>query len=205
MEGSLKRSREELVSLVRKMLPEKRFFHTLAVEEEALFLANELEPDASSDISRAALLHDVTKYFSKEEHLALCHRLSPDDEKSPETLHALTGAEYARSVLFESDAVCRMIERHTTADADMTLSELIVFVADYTEKTRAHDSCKRERELLHATLALKKSREEKIGALKESAIRILESTVGYLKEKKSFIHPRTILALESLKERASEE
>ncbi len=203
MENSVKKSRDELLSLVRKMLPEKRFSHTLAVGEEALFLAGELAPEFSADISRAALLHDVTKYFSMEEHLALCPDLSPDDEKSPETLHALTGAEYARKVLSESDAVCRMIEKHTTGDSDMTLSEMIVFVADYIEKTRTHATCQKERELLHSSL--KGSREEKIGALKKSVIRILESTVGYLKEKKSFIHPRTILALESLKERASEE
>ncbi len=203
MEASVKRSREELLSLVRAMLPEKRFSHTLAVEEEALFLAGELAPEFSDNISRAALLHDVTKYFSMEEHLALCHDVSTEDEKSPETLHALSGAEYAKKMLFESDEVCRMIEKHTTGDSNMTLSEMIVFVADYTEKTRTHASCQKERELLHASL--QGSREEKIGALKKSVIRILESTVGYLKEKNSFIHPRTILALESLKERASEE
>lgn len=198
-----KKTKEELLETVSKTLPERRLNHTLSVMEESEFLADELAPDLKNDILRAAILHDATKYYTKEEHLALLKNPSEDDLKSPETLHALSGGEFARRVLFEGENVCRMIEKHTTGDADMSVPEMIIFVADYTEKTREHLSCKKERKLLHE--ALMGSREEKYRALEKSVERILENTIKYLLKKESFIHPKTLLALEYLKGRKLED
>lgn len=200
-----KKTRDELVSLVKERLSEKRFIHTLGVEEEALYLASLLAPEQSDEISRAALLHDVTKYLTLDEHLKLKPDLTENDLKSPDTIHALTAAVFARKVLFESDAVSSMIEHHTTANEKMTLGEMIIFVADYTEKNRSHLSCTLERERLHHELLLAHSREERYEILLSSVIRILENTVTYLTEKNSFIHPKTFDALKALKEQYHKE
>lgn len=194
-----KASREDLLRLIKERLPEKRFLHTLKVEEEALWLADILCPEFKNEISRAALLHDVTKKLSLEEHLKLRGNMSEEDLKSPETLHALTGAEFAKNELFESSAVVSMIERHTTAHPEMSLLDMIIFVSDYTEETRTHSSCVSERERLHRELEKSNAREEKYYILLDSVIRILESTLSYLEAKQSYIHPRTVSALNALR------
>ncbi len=200
-----KKTRDEIVSLVKERLSEKRFIHTLGVEEESLFLASLLAPELSEEISRAALLHDVTKHLTIEEHLKLKPDLSENDLKSPDTIHALTAAVFAEKVLFESAAVSSMIERHTTANEKMTLGEMIVFVADYTEKNRSHLPCVTERQRLHRELTSSVNREERYEILQNSSLRILENTVAYLTEKNSFIHPKTFDALKFLKEQVHKE
>lgn len=194
-----KKSREDIINLIRERLPEKRFLHTLKVEEEALWLADLLCPEFKSEISRASLLHDVTKRLTVEEHLELKPDLTDEDLKSPETLHALTGAEFAKKELFEGADVVSMIERHTTAHPDMSLLDMIVFVSDYTEETRTHPACITERERLHRELGESKTRTEKYYILLDSVIRILENTLSYLERKQSYIHPRTVSALNALR------
>lgn len=193
-----KKSREELISLLKEKLSEKRFNHTLSVEKEALFLADIFCPEFKEEISRGALLHDVTKYFTLDEHLKLKNNLSQEDLNSPETLHALTGSAYARDVLLESLAVSSMIEKHTTASERMTLFDMIIFVSDYIEETRTHLNCIKERERLRSDLK-NASRSEQYYILKDCVIRILENTVEYLENKKSYIHPCTLNAITALR------
>ncbi|MBQ7897474.1 MAG: nicotinate (nicotinamide) nucleotide adenylyltransferase [Clostridia bacterium] len=194
-----KLSREDILKLIKERLPEKRFLHTLKVEKEALRLAEILCPDFKENVSRAALLHDVTKPLSLEEHLELKKDLSAEDLKSPETLHALTGAELAKRVLFENSDVVSMIKKHTTAQEEMSLLDMIIFVSDYVEETRTHTACISERERLHRELEECTSREEKYYILLDSVIRILENTLSYLEKKQSYIHPRTVSALSALR------
>ncbi len=197
------KKREELIALIKEVLPEKRFNHTLEVEKEALFLAELICPEFSEELSFASLLHDVTKPLTFEEHKKIIKNLSEDDLKSPETLHALSGAVRAKE-LGASEFVSSMIECHTTAKPDMTLCEMILFVADYTEETRTYQSCKEERERLHKELANEENSEKRKLILKNSVIRILDNTVEYLNNKNSFIHPRTLLALSSIQRTINE-
>ena len=199
------KTRDEIIALVKEKVKVSRLIHTLGVEEEALFLSSLLAPELSEEISRAALLHDVTKYLTLEEHLKLKPDLTENDLKSPATIHALSASAFAKNVLFESDAVSSMIEYHTTGNEKMTIPEMIIFVADYTEKNRNHLSCMTERERLHRELTSSVSKEERYEILLSSVIRILENTVSYLEEKNSFIHPKTFDALESLKEQLHKE
>lgn len=200
-----KKTREEIVALIKEKLPEKRFIHTLGVEEEALYLARLFAYEMSDEISRAALLHDLTKYLSWEEHLKLKRDLKEEDKKSPDTVHALTAAAYARDVLFESADVSLMIESHTTARKNMTLGEIIIFVADFIEKNRTYTACVEERERLHRELSEAECREDRYEVILRSAKRILEYTIEYLKRKNIFIHTKTFDALESLTERLHKE
>ncbi|MBR6633048.1 MAG: HD domain-containing protein [Clostridia bacterium] len=191
-------TREELVALAKERLPEKRFLHTLSVEKEALYIASHLSPDLANDVSRASLLHDITKPWSYEEHIDFAKKtgrvLSENDLKSPETLHAMTGGIMARLM---GESVWQAIECHTTGKPNMSPLEMIVFLADYTEETRTHRACMRERELLHEALEKANGYEEKLEAVRRSVCRVLDGTVSHLKEKNVFIHPLTLDALES--------
>lgn len=193
------KKREEIIALIKEALPEKRFNHTLSVEKEALYLASLLELENLEEISYASLLHDITKPLTFAEHKEIIKNLSEEDFKSPEVLHAISGSIKAKEMGFNKN-VSSMIESHTTAKKDMTIPEMIVFVADYTEETRTYEKCKEERERLHFELANEQDLEIRRLILKNSVIRILESTVEYLNKKNSFIHPRTLLALDFLLE-----
>ena len=99
----------------------------------------------------------------------------------------------------ETEEVADIIACHTTGKANMTLSQKIIFIADYTEKTRKHEICLAERKALHEGLENAVTREEKLKLIDESTLRILENTVSYLNEKAVFIHPDTISAIDFLK------
>lgn len=197
------KKREELIALLKEVLPEKRFNHTLSVEKEALFLSDLVSSEFSEELSLASLLHDVTKPLTFEEHIKRLSDLTEDDLKSPETLHALSGAVRAKELGF-SENVSSMIECHTTAKPEMTLPEMILFVADYTEETRTYQSCREERERLHRELLNETDLNKRRLILNKSVVRILENTVKYLENKNSFIHPRTLLALGSMQRTINE-
>lgn len=183
-------SRDELTELVKSTLPEKRFLHTLSVEKETRFLAGLLCPEFEEELSRAALLHDITKYSTPED-LPEC-QLTEDDIKSPETVHAKTGAIFARNI---GENMWRTVMYHTTGRPDMSLFEEIIFLADYVEETRKHTSCIEERHRLHSELE-SADRSEMRRVIRRSVHRVLNATVNYLTEKQVFIHPLTLDALE---------
>lgn len=195
-------AREELLNIVKGEIKESRFIHTLSVEKEALFLGNMLCPHFSDDLSKAAILHDVTKSWSFEKQVDYLKEngvdLSEEDLKSPNTLHALSGSIFAKN-LGAKKSVCSIIEKHTTADADMSLMEKIVYISDFIEENRKFESCKEERRLLHNALSGEKSYKKRLALLDDSLLRILERTVVILNREGVFIHPRTLRALDFYK------
>ena len=192
-----------LIEKMKKVLPEARFTHVMAVVEEARFLADELGCSSVDTLIRAAILHDCTKPLSYAEHISLAEKysytLTENDVRSPEVLHSVTGALAASHEFGESEEVATLIFYHTTGKANMSLFEKILFISDYTEKTRRHESCLAEREHLHNGLKKARSNEERMKLLDISALRILENTISYLKKKNVFIHPDTICAIDFLK------
>ena len=91
-------------------------------------------------LRRAAILHDCTKYWSLEEHLALCDQygvaLDDMERVTEKLLHAKTGAILARYVFGQDDEVYDAIFYHTTGRANMSLAGKILYIADYIEPNR---------------------------------------------------------------------
>lgn len=121
------------------LLDPRRVPHVLGCEEEAARLAERWGADV--ELAReAAILHDITKRLPLDAQLPLCEKygiLIDDMEKeSSQLLHAKTGAALARACFGVSDAVHDAIFWHTTAKADMTLLEQVIYLADYIEPTR---------------------------------------------------------------------
>ena len=89
-------TRAELREEVLRELSPQRFRHTVAVEEMVARLANLYCPDQSDLLRVAALLHDVTKEWSVEQHCTFCEAhgiaLSEQDRIAHKTLHARTAA-----------------------------------------------------------------------------------------------------------------
>lgn len=137
----------ELRALVTADMSPKRARHTLAVEQMAARLAALYCPEQEQMLRIAALLHDVTKEWSTERHVEFmrAHGIEPTDMDlaTPKTLHARTAAllipeQYAE---YASDEVISAVRYHTTGREDMTLTEQIVYLADYIDDSRTFPDC----------------------------------------------------------------
>ena len=155
-----------------------------------------LPPKEVFILRKAALLHDITHELSFEEQMALFkkYRRQPteDDLKSPTVLHQYTGALVAKDLFDLEDEGCAAIDCHTTGKPDMTLSEMVLCLADYIEKTRAYPECIALRRYFYD----RAQNGRVTGALLNDCMyRYLQNTVDHLTEKGYFIHPRTLQAL----------
>ena len=117
-----------------------RLSHTLGVEKTARALGEIYMPESIDELCIAALLHDITKECSTEEHLNILKangvRVTEEDVKSPKTLHAKTAEFEAKASFpgFINDRICQALRYHTTGNEDMTLFDAIIYLADYLRK-----------------------------------------------------------------------
>lgn len=131
------------IDILKSRLNVNRFYHSVCVADEAKRLAEKYGADTEKAYL-AGLLHDITKNSSKEEHLQIFSQFGimlNDIEKRAEKLwHAMSGAAYVKYILkIEDDEIVSAIRYHTTAKADMTLLEKIIYLADFTSADRDYD------------------------------------------------------------------
>ena len=171
---------------------QKRVRHIRGTEEEAVRLARRwgADPDHAR---RAGILHDCTKYLSGEEHIAICEQygvpLDDLERTAPKLLHSKTGACMARYIFGEPDEVYEAIFWHTTAKADMTTLEKILYVADYMEPNRTFDGVERLRELAYSDL--------------DKALLLgVETTIQEMRDRNLPVHRNTLQAQAWLRDHA---
>jgi len=147
-------SLEDLRCVSYSMVYAKRLAHIRGCEEEAAKLAKRWGADEDR-MRRAAILHDCTKYFTVQQHLDICQRygveLSPLERATDKLLHAKSGAALAKYV-FGMDDVYDAILYHTTARANMSLEEKLLYLADYMEPNRAFPEVGELRRLAYTDL-----------------------------------------------------
>ncbi|MBO5197563.1 MAG: bis(5'-nucleosyl)-tetraphosphatase (symmetrical) YqeK [Lachnospiraceae bacterium] len=130
----------EIGSKVRKVLPKKRFWHTVGVAYTAADMALIFGENQTRALV-AGLLHDCAKYLTAEEQLAECIRhnlpVSEIEQKHPSLLHAKLGAYYAKKEYgVKDEGILSAITWHTTGRPEMTVLEKIIYLADYIEPMR---------------------------------------------------------------------
>jgi nicotinate-nucleotide adenylyltransferase len=143
-------SEESLTALyesVREQMSEYRFTHTAEVEKMAVRLGNLYAPDKLDILRAAALLHDITKEYGIDAHAELIERsgesLSALDRLSYKTLHARSAVELIKEKYgdFAYSEVLDAVRYHTTGRADMSVCEMIIYLADYIDDSRRFDDC----------------------------------------------------------------
>lgn len=128
-------------------MSQKRLTHTLEVEKMAVRLGRLYTPDKLDILRAAALLHDITKEYSSDKQLQICREfgiiISKQDILTPKTFHAKTAAALIPSLYpaFADAEVLSAVRWHTTGRADMTLTEKLVYLADYIDESRTFDDC----------------------------------------------------------------
>lgn len=193
-----------LYESVRELVPKKRLKHIFGTEEEALRLAliYDLSPEDAEKLRTAALLHDITKYYTAEEHVSYLESIGvsvdPDAIKSEKTLHQLSGAYKARELFSDivDEGVFNAIRYHTTGRADMSMLEKLMYLADYIEPTRTFSDCVVLRDHFYEKI---NNGEDKDEVLLGTMIMSLEMTIKDLIESGHAVHSDTLKALEFLK------
>ncbi len=191
-------TRDTIRNEIKTMVKERRLPHIWGTEAECLRLAEifSLDEAQTEQLATAALLHDITKYFSADEHLAYMETLGETVDESfvlsEKTLHALTGAYYARQRFPDvvDDAVFTAIRFHTTGRADMTLLEKLLYLADYIEPTRTFPDCVALRQYFYDRVA----EGDLETVLHDTLLLSFDMTISDLIRLRCPIHPDTVAA-----------
>lgn len=182
----------------------RRYQHTLAVENMAARLADLYCPDKKNKLRAAALLHDMTKELSEQEHIEICREhgeaLLPEELYAPKTLHAKTAAVLIpeRFPEFSDIEIISAVRFHTTGCAYMTLFEKIIYLSDYIDCTRTHEDCVRLRNMFWDACPAEMSEEQRSEHLDRVLLEAIGTTVNSLIESKKVISCDTISARNSL-------
>ena len=191
---------EELSDWLSSELSQKRYEHTLGVVRAALSLSEFFSEISKSEISAAALLHDVAKELSPDEQIRLARAYlgeSLDAElSSPQVIHALAAPAriLERHPQFATPAVLSAVLKHTTGSEDMSVFDKIIFLADYIEDGRTYNGCVLLREKLFRELNSAKTMKEREDALNRACLYEIDETVASLARRGLTVDSKTLRA-----------
>lgn len=184
-------------SYIKSVQKDKRFLHTLGVADEAISLGKIFLPKKLEKLYFTGLLHDITKDFSTEKHLELCSKysieISPDI--APKLLHSRTGAAYARDKFGEDyidSEVYNAIFRHTTGSVNMSIFDIIIYLADYIEQGRTFEDCVYLRKFFYDRIKKANTKEERLEVLRKTLVLSFDLTIKNLIDEGKSIDSDTI-------------
>ena len=189
---------------IRASMSEKRFRHTAEVEQMVIRLGELYAPEQIPMLRAAALLHDLTKEYKKDYHLMICARknipLTKEDVYAPKTLHARTAAALIpeRYPELASEELISCVRWHTTGRRNMTLTEQLVYLADYIDLSRTFEDCVRLREFFFSADPDSMSEEERLSHLRATLVLSFDMTIRALLEDGAPISPDTLEARNQL-------
>lgn len=190
---------EYFKSEAKKFETPNRYAHSLGVYEECMYYAEKLflREDERKTLSFASVLHDITKDFDDVSQKSICDRHGLKYETSP-TLHQDTGAffirdNYGRVLGEKTDAVASAVSKHTTGGNNMSVCDMVLFIADYTEPGRKYENCVKAREYIHSECEkiTKKDRSAVVKLLAGAVYDICTVTIRHLKARGETIDIRT--------------
>ncbi|GAA6396121.1 bis(5'-nucleosyl)-tetraphosphatase (symmetrical) YqeK [Solibaculum mannosilyticum] len=180
---------EEYKKLLKTMMSEYRYRHSLGVADEARKLAERYGADVEK-ATVAGLLHDIMKDQPPKVQLQTIEDsgiiLTPVERASQKLWHAIAGAGYVRMKLGIRDPeIFDAILYHTTGRDGMSRLAKVLYVADYTSCDRQYEGVEHMRELAKVSLE---------DAMREG----LRFTIQELSGLERTIHPNTIFAYNEL-------
>ncbi len=193
-------------------LSEKRRTHILEVEKMAARIGAVYMPGRDSELilRAAALLHDVTKEFTADEHISVFEKfgMKPTELElaAPKTLHAMTAAALIpeKFPLFADKRIISAVRWHTTGKADMSMAEKIIYLSDYIDESRKFGGCIMLRKMFWDVDFDSMTEKEKLLHLTDVLIESFNVTLRDLIEEGKPVHPatndaRNFLCLERLR------
>lgn len=171
----------QLYAHVKKILPPKRYQHTLGVVKVAISLAKQYNVNEHR-AEIAALLHDISKCMTMKE----LHFYVDSDETLKyygtmgELLHGFAGSVYAKQELKIYDVdILNAIKYHTIGRRGMTILEKIIYLSDAIEPNRNYPNV----DLI---------REKATTCINEAILFEVDKKLQHLLEINATIHPNTV-------------
>ncbi|TFB24871.1 HD domain-containing protein [Filobacillus milosensis] len=176
---------EEALEESKKVLTQKRYDHVERVTETAINLSEQYHGDHYR-VGLAAALHDYAKDmdFSILKQWIVDHVDLPKDllNYHHEVWHGPVGAKMMeRFFMIHDDEVLNAIRYHTTGHKHMSLTEKIVFLADFIEPGRDFPAVHEARKIAEKDLD-------------RACHFALENSIHFLISKKQSIYPDTFFA-----------
>ena len=176
---------------MKEALSEDRYEHTIGV----MYTAESLAMRYGIDMIKAAvagLLHDCAKCIPNAQKLKMCKKndieISEMEAKNPSLLHAKLGAFLAEEVYGVKDPeILSAINWHTTGKPDMSMLDIIIYMADYIEPNR------------DKAPNLKEIRKLCFENIEEALYQVLEGTLNYLSGRPDMIDPMTKISYDFYK------
>lgn len=181
---------QSYIELIKSKLSPYRFNHSVEVAKSAVYLSEKYGGDKEK-MYVAGLLHDVLKEADREETFYYVEKysipLSELEKVTPKLWHAIVGAEYIKNELgIDDEDIITAVRYHTTGRKDMTLSEKILFIADFISADRDYNGADEMRERAEKSL--------------ECAMDMgLSFTIADLVEHGRPVHPDTVDAYNDIK------
>lgn len=148
---------EKLREIVKERVTEKRYIHTLGVEEKAVELAKKY--GVNEEKARvAAILHDIAKSVEVGKLEKVCRKyfadeLTEEDIKITEILHGFVGYIIVKEELkIEDKEILEAIKYHTIGKKGLSKLSRIIYIADGIEKNRDYPNVKKIREIVDKDL-----------------------------------------------------
>ena len=182
----------EIITKLKATQHERRFNHTLGVMSEAERLAPRFGVDTQK-ARIAALLHDCAKNLEDargEEFSSLCQKYGVKLDECARNEHALVHAFLGAAVAYkdygiEDHEILEAIFYHTTARANMTPLEKLIYISDMTEPGRTIEQADEIRRLVEIDID-------------EALIYAIGCSIKHVIRKGTLIHPDSVHALNYL-------
>ena len=180
---------EQYKVILKSKLSPKRYEHSLCVADEAKRLAEKYGADTDK-CYLAGLLHDITKDYSRVEHLKIFKAfdiiLNVVETNSEKLWHAISGSAYLKYVLaINDDEIIDAVRYHTTAKSDMSLTSKILYLADFTSSDRDYEDVDIMREKVEISI-------------EEAMLYALKFSITDLVERNKAVHQDTVLAFNQI-------
>jgi len=177
---------DSLRAVITERLGDFRAKHVLSTENEAARIAAVYLPEKMEKVRISALLHDITKEYDTKKQLQILNEFGIIIDnvtlKSPKVLHALT-ASLLIPVEFEEfadDEIISAVRNHTTGHKNMSLLDIIIYLADYIEPTRKFEDCIKLREYFWGGLEGLVTQNEKLLHLYKTMVMSFDFTIENL-------------------------
>lgn len=197
---------DELLNVLRKSvksrISERRYLHTLGVEDMATKLGEHFIPEMISELRAAALLHDVAKELDYQEQIKIISDqgilVSDEDIATLPAVHSFAACGVIKRDFpdYATPEILSAVYNHTLGAPDMSLFDKIIYIADYIEEGRCYSSsCEVRSYLLQA---LEDNLEDKMACINRAIVMSIDHTVKHLNATMAPINSKTLLTKSSL-------
>lgn len=193
-------STENLRQIVSRYIKGKRYNHTIEVEREIIRLGEIYLPDRLTELRAAALLHDITKNLTFEEHMALYEKYNATPSESCLRAHKLLHSQTAALLVeneypkYDLPDIMSAIRNHTSGMAGMSVFDSLLFLADYIEASRTFVDCVVLRDFFWNGISNCDTQDSMLRHLNATMAYGLDLTIKNLIDEKKYIAPETVEA-----------